>query len=111
MKMAVFWDVASCSLVEVYRRFIALMMEAASTAETSVNFYQNTRRNIPDDSHLVSDAITANVYLLGNHRLFLRVTQIKNRGYINPYIAFGERLLYLDPDWFAAGCDRTHATL
>jgi hypothetical protein len=26
-------------------RAIALMMEAGSTSETSVNFYQNTRRN------------------------------------------------------------------
>jgi hypothetical protein len=64
IKMAVFWVVEPCSLVEVYRRFrdvptsglIALMMEAASTCETSVNFYQTTRRNIPDDifkSHAV----------------------------------------------------------
>jgi hypothetical protein len=29
-----------------------LMMEAASASETSVNFYQTTRRNNPDDSHL-----------------------------------------------------------
>jgi hypothetical protein len=28
------------------------MMEAARTSETSVNFYQTTRRNIPEDSHL-----------------------------------------------------------
>jgi hypothetical protein len=47
-----FWDVALCSLVEVYRRLIALMMEAASTSETSVNFYQTTRRNIPEGSRL-----------------------------------------------------------
>jgi hypothetical protein len=31
---------------------IALMMEAASTSETSVNFYQTTWRNNPEDSHL-----------------------------------------------------------
>jgi hypothetical protein len=31
---------------------IALMMEAASTSETSVNVYQTTRRNNPGDSHL-----------------------------------------------------------
>jgi hypothetical protein len=31
---------------------IALMMESASTSETSVNFYQTTRRNNPEDSHL-----------------------------------------------------------
>jgi hypothetical protein len=55
------WDgcllvVAPCSLVEVYRRFIgdcfiALMIEAASTSETAANFYQTTRRSIPEDSH------------------------------------------------------------
>jgi hypothetical protein len=31
---------------------IALMMEAASTSETSANFYQSKRRNKPQDSHL-----------------------------------------------------------
>jgi hypothetical protein len=31
---------------------IALMMEAASTLETPVNFYQTKRRNNPEDSHL-----------------------------------------------------------
>jgi hypothetical protein len=31
---------------------IALMMEAARTPETSVNFYQTTWRNNPEDSHL-----------------------------------------------------------
>jgi hypothetical protein len=30
----------------------ALMWEAASASETSVNFYQTTRRNNPEDSHL-----------------------------------------------------------
>jgi hypothetical protein len=38
------------------RRFrgaiIAIMMEAASTSETSVNFYQTTQRYNPEDSHL-----------------------------------------------------------
>jgi hypothetical protein len=28
------------------------MMEAASTPETSVSFYQTTRRNNPEDNHL-----------------------------------------------------------
>jgi hypothetical protein len=31
---------------------IALMMEAARTSETLVNFYQTPRRYIPEDSHL-----------------------------------------------------------
>jgi hypothetical protein len=64
--MTVFWDVASCSLVEIYRRFrgtcclhqgdplIALMMEVANSSETSVNLGQTTWRNIREDSHLHS---------------------------------------------------------
>jgi hypothetical protein len=31
---------------------IALTMEAASTSDTSVNFYKTERRNIPEDSNL-----------------------------------------------------------
>jgi hypothetical protein len=57
--MTVFFDVAPCSLVEVYRRFngaccLQQMMEAAGTSDTSVNYYQATRRKIPEDSHLHS---------------------------------------------------------
>jgi hypothetical protein len=57
-KMAVFWVVAPCSLVEVYHvsEVIAVsiraMMEATSTSETSVNFYKTVPRNNPEDSHL-----------------------------------------------------------
>jgi hypothetical protein len=36
--------------ITLYR--IALMMEAARTSETLVNFYQTTRRYNPEDSHL-----------------------------------------------------------
>jgi hypothetical protein len=59
MKKALFWVVAPCSLVEVYQCFrgascfhLQLMMEAASTSETLVNFYQTTWCNNPEDSHL-----------------------------------------------------------
>jgi hypothetical protein len=61
MRITVFWDVVPCNLVEVYRHFRGscclhhhgiLMMEAASTFETSVNFYQATWCNIPEDSDL-----------------------------------------------------------
>jgi hypothetical protein len=38
--------------VRAMARAMALMMEAVSTSETSVNFYQTTRRSIPKDSHL-----------------------------------------------------------
>jgi hypothetical protein len=36
---------------------IALMMEAAGTSETSVNFYQTTRRNNPKDSYLHNEML------------------------------------------------------
>jgi hypothetical protein len=66
LKMAVFWDVASCSLVHFDRCFegayclhhqgdeqlVALMMEAISISETSVNIYQKTQRSLPEYSHL-----------------------------------------------------------
>jgi hypothetical protein len=48
--MTVFWVVAPCSLVVWAMK--ALMMEAASISEASVNFYQTTRRKNPTDSHL-----------------------------------------------------------
>jgi hypothetical protein len=50
--MSVFCNVAPCSVVEVYRVLIVLVIEAASTSETSVNLYQTTRRYNPEDSHL-----------------------------------------------------------
>jgi membrane protease subunit (stomatin/prohibitin family) len=59
MKMAVLWVVTQCSLAEVYRRFggafylrrqddmkaAKLRIKAGRTSETSVKFYQTTRRN------------------------------------------------------------------
>jgi hypothetical protein len=39
-----------CSAIRAI--IIALMMEAASSSEMSVNFYQTTRRSNPEDSHL-----------------------------------------------------------
>jgi hypothetical protein len=47
MMMAIFWVVAA-SIIKA----ITMMTEAASTSETSVNFYQSTRRNNSEDSHL-----------------------------------------------------------
>jgi hypothetical protein len=52
MKMAVVWwkftDVSEVRAASIIR---ALMMEAANTSETSVNFYQTTLRNNPEDTH------------------------------------------------------------
>jgi hypothetical protein len=64
-KMAVFWVVALCSLLEVYQHFrgpyclhhqgIALMMEAARTSETLINFYQTAQCYNPEESNLQSN--------------------------------------------------------
>jgi hypothetical protein len=60
-KMAAFWVVAPCSLVEVYQRFRgpcclphpgARKMEAARTSGTVVNFYRTTRRCNPEEGHI-----------------------------------------------------------
>jgi hypothetical protein len=59
MKMAIFWVVVPCSLVEVHQRFRSSCClrhqgddGGTSTSETSVIFYQTTRHNNPEDSHL-----------------------------------------------------------
>jgi hypothetical protein len=47
--------VSSCFPNNIFEAFLislALMMEAVSTSEMSVNFYKNTQRNIPEDSDL-----------------------------------------------------------
>jgi hypothetical protein len=53
LKMAVFWDIAPCSLVEIDFRGVYCShhqgihrSDDGGTSETSVNFYQTTRRNI-----------------------------------------------------------------
>lgn len=61
MKIAVFWDVAMCNVLEVYNRFRctyclhhqgALMLESVSTYETLVMLNETTRRTITEDSRL-----------------------------------------------------------
>jgi hypothetical protein len=51
VKMSVFWHVVPCDFAE-FNRLIALMMEAVSTSETSVEFYVTARYNISEDSRL-----------------------------------------------------------
>jgi hypothetical protein len=45
---------ACCAVQSVRSTITTLMMETVSTSETSVNFYQTARRNIPEDSHLLT---------------------------------------------------------
>jgi hypothetical protein len=59
MNMTVFWDAALCNLVGVYQCFRGAYClhhqgddGGRSICETLVNFYQTTRRNISEDSHI-----------------------------------------------------------
>jgi hypothetical protein len=62
MKMAVFWGL------------IALVMKAVSISETSVSFYQTTRRNIPEDSHFRRDEFfNLNVLLFYDNKPSLKI--------------------------------------
>jgi hypothetical protein len=45
-------DVSEVVIVSI----IALLMDGASTSETSVHFCETTRRNIPEDGHFQSDS-------------------------------------------------------
>jgi hypothetical protein len=68
MKLTVFWDVAPCSIIKIYRRFRGDyclhhqgMMEAASASEKSVKLYQTTRCNIAEDKRFIlSRALAVN---------------------------------------------------
>jgi hypothetical protein len=51
-KLTAFWDIVPYGLVEFSGRFIALMMDAVRTSETSVYFNETTRRYIPEGCHL-----------------------------------------------------------
>jgi hypothetical protein len=54
--MPVVWGVVPCEVLEVFNistmTLVTLMMETVSASETSVNFYETTRRNVPEDRHL-----------------------------------------------------------
>jgi hypothetical protein len=53
MKIKISWDVGPCSLFGVDRRFIALMIEAVRTSETSVYSNETMLRYIPEGSNLL----------------------------------------------------------
>jgi hypothetical protein len=73
VKMAVFWAVEPCSSVkftglrEVSAASINKRMKAASTAETSGNFYKSTSLNSPDGSHLLTRRFCYRLFALGKH--------------------------------------------
>jgi hypothetical protein len=54
---------------------IVLMMETVSTSETSVNFYETTRRNIPEGCHLHTR----------HHENMKSQFRIHSQGIYNPY--------------------------
>jgi hypothetical protein len=67
MKMVVFWVVAPCSLVEVYRRFrgpCCLHHQGSSPSETSVNFYQTHLLNVFDDGVVLLRSIIWTLFIV-----------------------------------------------
>jgi hypothetical protein len=59
MKNAICWNVTPYSLKEAYRHFgrtycLICRVKAVCCSETSVNLYQSTRHQIPDDGILYS---------------------------------------------------------
>jgi hypothetical protein len=52
LRFVVWYKFADVSEVLAASIIIALMMEVARASETSVNFYQSTKRNIPEDGYL-----------------------------------------------------------
>jgi hypothetical protein len=62
MKMAVFWVVAPCTLVQIYQRLRRpyCLHHQCDRPETPVNSYQSTRRYNPEDSHL-QDVVSQDV--------------------------------------------------
>jgi hypothetical protein len=69
MKMSVFWHVAPCILVEIY---ITVITETVSTSETSVNFYETTRRNIQVVIFAVGYASATMFMAVGYEALYLK---------------------------------------
>jgi hypothetical protein len=81
-KMAVFWVVAPCSPV-IYQRD-ALMMEAARTSETLVNFYQTTRHYNPEDSHLhITFPSTLVFQVVSSNHNFVRISHLPHARYMS----------------------------
>jgi hypothetical protein len=50
---------------ENLKSHLIALMEAASTSETSVNFYQTTRRSNPEDTHLLASYWTTSAVYCG----------------------------------------------
>jgi hypothetical protein len=52
-----------------------LMMEAVSSSETSVNIYQITRRNIPEDNHLHTRRLSYQILSLDLSEIEIKLTE------------------------------------
>lgn len=61
---------------EVLTTSIVVMMMAVSTPETSVDFYQTTRRNILEEAS--SNSMQFECYRVGVHRVFVNQTFFVN---------------------------------
>jgi hypothetical protein len=120
MKMTVFWDVASCGLVEVDQCFRGayclhyqgdcLLIKTVHTSETSVNFYKTTQCNILVQSSSKEVQITAqlvNIFcsvVAHQDATFLYTEPVKLVGF---WIALEDATLENGCLWFAPGSHRS----
>jgi hypothetical protein len=94
-----------CRLAEIVKRFRGdyclpqpnyggskPMMQAVSTSQTSINLYQNTRRNIAEDSHLQSLLLCNKTPLVYKQRA--REGRDVSRGLVTIIIYFGARVQF-----------------
>jgi hypothetical protein len=83
------FDAGLLDFVSSYQHF-TLMIEVASTSETSVNFYQTTRHYDPEDSHLHTchhENLTSYLGPMSFAHLLLKITsQITNLMYGRPVV-------------------------
>jgi hypothetical protein len=77
--MTALWDSAPSSHIAVDRRFrgayyrhhlsdISLLMEAVGISETSVSFYENTRRSVPESCHLYTPSRETDISQIQGYR-------------------------------------------
>jgi hypothetical protein len=90
MKMAVFWDVAPCSLVDIDRHFIHHPDNGdGKLFEMTFSIYQTTWCYIPEDSHLQKQ----------NYSHFLKMELLTHRNLMIRYSIVVTYIL-----WFTVAC-------
>jgi hypothetical protein len=92
---------------------IALMMEAVSTSETSVNFYQSTRRNNSEVSHLHTrcrENLKSHNHYYGLILVFVKLVWSSRFLRAHPMLVLcNEKYEYCGCDIYGTGSNHQHA--